>query len=159
MVEWSVSWPHLGRVSVRPQPVGSRNSQGTHTTCNALWVPQGEAEAQEGPAEHLRLLPHTDHVLAHLTPSCSGCTLGQAAVAPGLSQRCWAGKTASLTTARHQQARMGLPPFLAGRSTRSLRRCWSPGRYPSAPGELADHLLPPAQTGCWGLRDCVSPQL
>ena len=82
MVEWSVSWPHLGRVSVRPQPVGSRNSRGTHTTCNALWVPQGEAEAQEGPAEHLRLLPHTDHVLAHLTPSCSGMYPGAGCSGP-----------------------------------------------------------------------------
>ena len=52
---------------------------------------------------------------------------------------------------------MGLPPFLASRSTQSLRGCWSPGRYPSAPGELADRLLPPAQNGRWGLRDCVHP--
>lgn len=150
VVEWSVSWPHLGRVSVRPQPVGSRNSQGTHTTCSALWVPQGEAEAQEGSAEHRRLPPHTDHVLGHLTPSCWGCTPGQATVGPGL----------------YCQSRYNMQPTgphgvasLPGRQVHlEFEGMKVPRKIATSPWRTSC-LLPPAQTGCWGLRDCVSPQL
>lgn len=124
---------------------------------HSLWVPGtqpapippathcGRSEwswGSEGPAEHTRLLPHTDHVLAHLTPSCSGMYLGQAAVSP------WpvSGVLGRLDCQSHYSMQPtgshGAASLPGQQVHQSLRGCWSPGRYPSAPGELADHLLP-----------------